>query len=176
MFFAHSVPSGCPCGYQGNVQHSCTCSLSMVQRYRTRFSGLLLDRIDLQVEVPCIPHSDQSDPLPAEASEMTRRRVELARNTRQGCFPKLGVHCNGRMGPKQLQAFCRADEAGQELLSRSPIGSVCRLAPIRACSRWPVRLPIPLAVKRSPSTTCKGDTVPFSRSSNSLICRGYNKR
>ena len=90
----------------------------MIQRYRTRLSGPLLDRIDLQVEVPRISHSDLSDTRPAEASEMIRCRVERARNTQQERFAKLKVHCNARMGPKQLQAFCRTDVAGKELLKQ----------------------------------------------------------
>ena len=88
----------------------------MIQRYRARLSGPLLDRIDLQVEVPRIPHSDLSDTRPAEASDVIRRRVELARNIQRSRFAGLRVHCNARMGPKQLQAFCRTNPEGQELL------------------------------------------------------------
>ena len=115
-FMLVAAMNPCPCGYQGDPQHSCTCTPAMIQRYRTRLSGPLLDRIDLQVEVPRISHSDLSDTRPAEASELIRNRVERARKTQQERFATLRVHCNARMGPKQLQAFCRTDAAGKELL------------------------------------------------------------
>jgi len=115
-FMLVAAMNPCPCGYQGDPQHSCTCTPAMIQRYRTRLSGPLLDRIDLQVEVPRISHSDLSDTRPAEASELIRSRVERARKTQQERFATLNVYCNARMGPKQLQAFCRTDAAGKELL------------------------------------------------------------
>jgi len=115
-FMLVAAMNPCPCGYQGDPQHSCTCTPAMIQRYRTRLSGPLLDRIDLQVEVPRISHSDLSDTRPAEASELIRSRVERARKTQQERFATFNVYCNARMGPKQLQAFCRTDAAGKELL------------------------------------------------------------
>jgi magnesium chelatase family protein len=117
-FMLVAAMNPCPCGYQGDSQHSCTCTPAMIQRYRTRLSGPLLDRIDLQVDVPRVPHSDLSDVRPAEASASIRGRVEQAREIQQARFTCLRIHCNARMGPKQLQAFCRADTAGQELLKQ----------------------------------------------------------
>ncbi len=117
-FMLVAAMNPCPCGYQGDSQHSCTCTPAMIQRYRTRLSGPLLDRIDLQVEVPRIPHSDLSDTRPAEASAVVRLRVERARHIQRERFAGLRIHCNARMGPRQLQAFCRTDAAGQELLQQ----------------------------------------------------------
>jgi magnesium chelatase family protein len=117
-FMLVAAMNPCPCGYQGDTQHSCTCTPAMIQRYRTRLSGPLLDRIDLQVEVPRVPHSDLADTRPAEASVIIRGRVEQAREIQQARFSRLRIHCNAPMGPKQLQAFCRADTAGQELLKQ----------------------------------------------------------
>ena len=117
-FMLVAAMNPCPCGYQGDPQHSCTCTPAMIQRYRTRLSGPLLDRIDLQVEVPRIPHSDLSDTRPAEASAVVRLRVERARHIQRERFARLRIHCNARMGPRQLQAFCRTDAAGQELLQQ----------------------------------------------------------
>jgi magnesium chelatase family protein len=117
-FMLVAAMNPCPCGYQGDSQHSCTCTPAMVQRYRSRLSGPLLDRIDLQVEVPRIPHSDLSDTQPAEASDVVRIRVERARHIQRERFARMRIHCNARMGPRQLQAFCRTDAAGQELLQQ----------------------------------------------------------
>lgn len=115
-FMLVAAMNPCPCGYQGDSQHSCTCTPAMIQRYRTRLSGPLLDRFDLQVEVPRVPHSDLSDTRPAEASAEIQQRVEQARAIQQGRFARSRIHCNARMGARQLQAFCRVDAAGQELL------------------------------------------------------------
>lgn len=61
---------------------------------------------------------DLSDIRPAEASELIRDRVERARTIQQERFAGLKIHCNARMGPRQLHAFCRTDQAGQELLKQ----------------------------------------------------------
>jgi magnesium chelatase family protein len=108
----------CPCGFLGDSQHSCTCTPALMQRYRTRLSGPLLDRIDLQVEVPRLPHRDLADTRPVEASATVRGRVERARCVQQQRFAASHVHCNARMGPRQLQEYCRTDKAGQELLQQ----------------------------------------------------------
>lgn len=76
----------------------------------------MLDRIDLQVEVPRIPHSDLSSNRKVEESRDIRNRVEAARVLQQERFSGTQTHCNARMGPRQLQAFCRADNEGLELL------------------------------------------------------------
>jgi magnesium chelatase family protein len=89
-----------------------------MQRYRTRLSGPLLDRIDLQVEVPRLPHKDLADNRPVEASATVRCRVEQARQVQQERFAGSPVRCNARMGPRQLQKYCWTDKAGQELLQQ----------------------------------------------------------
>lgn len=66
----------------------------MLQRYRTRLSGPLLDRIDLHIEVPRINHQELTTTAPAEASAEIRARVEAARNAQQARLEPLGVHCN----------------------------------------------------------------------------------
>ncbi len=115
-FMLVAAMNPCPCGYLGDSKHSCTCTPLMVQRYRTRLSGPLLDRIDIQVEVPRLPHSDLSSSIRAETSARVRRRVEGARVLQQERFSGSRIHCNARMGPRQLQTFCRTDEEGQDLL------------------------------------------------------------
>jgi magnesium chelatase family protein len=117
-FMLVAAMNPCPCGYQGDSQHSCTCTPAMIQRYRTRLSGPLLDRIDLQVEVPRVPHSDLAELRPAEASAEIRGRVEQAREIQQDRFTGFPIYCNARMGPRQLQKFCRTDHAGEELLKQ----------------------------------------------------------
>lgn len=115
-FMLVAAMNPCPCGFLGDNQHCCSCTPAMIQRYRTRLSGPLLDRIDLQVEVPRISHSDLSSTRKAESSRVVRDRVEVARALQQVRFSETRVHCNAHMGPRQLQAFCKADNDGHELL------------------------------------------------------------
>ena len=88
----------------------------MLQRYRTRLSGPLLDRIDLHINVPRINHQELTTTAPVEASADIRTRVENARSIQQRRLENLGVHCNARMRPRQLQQFCRTDNRGKALL------------------------------------------------------------
>ena len=117
-FMMVAAMNPCPCGFLGDSQHSCTCTPALMQRYRTRLSGPLLDRIDLQVEVPRLLHKELADSRPVEASATVRCRVEQARQVQQQRFASSSVHCNARMGPRQLQKYCRTDKAGEELLQQ----------------------------------------------------------
>ncbi|MBN1958578.1 MAG: ATP-binding protein, partial [Desulfuromonadales bacterium] len=66
----------CKCGFLGDFNNLCTCTPHDIQRYRQRLSGPLLDRIDLQIEVPRVPHKDLADPVEGESSATIRARVE----------------------------------------------------------------------------------------------------
>ncbi len=101
----------CPCGLSGS--RNCRCTPDQVQRYRGRLSGPLLDRIDLQVEVPALPPQDLATASPGEPSDTVRARVRRARQRqqgRQGCL-------NTRLGNRELEAVCQLDARGKSLLS-----------------------------------------------------------
>lgn len=66
----------------------------MLQRYRGRLSGPLLDRIDLHIEVPCVPHKDLTDQSPAEDSATIRHRVNQTRKIQRECLTPFGLHAN----------------------------------------------------------------------------------
>ena len=107
----------CPCGYFGDPKRECRCSPNVVQRYRNRVSGPLLDRIDLHVEVPAIPLKQMTSDGAGEPSEKIRARVESARQVQRRRFEgRKKITCNARMGAKELKAFCKLDESSQELL------------------------------------------------------------
>jgi len=89
----------------------------MIQRYRSRLSGPLLDRIDLHVEVPRIPHRDLADPSDAEPSSAVRSRVEAARQLQRQRLTGTGLHNNAQMQARHIRKFCAVDEAGQQLLA-----------------------------------------------------------
>jgi len=117
-FMLVAAMNPCPCGYLGDLVHECSCTPAMLQRYRTRISGPLLDRLDLQVEVPRVPHADLADQVPAESSELIRQRVESAKDIQRQRFAGEKPHCNARMGPRQLQRFCQTDTDGRRLLEQ----------------------------------------------------------
>jgi magnesium chelatase family protein len=107
----------CPCGYLGHPSGKCRCTPDQIARYRSRISGPLLDRIDLQIEVPSLPVGA----LPAkpghdsEPSAAVRERVAVAaalQRLRQG-------KPNAQLQPKEIERFCRPDAAGEALLKNA---------------------------------------------------------
>lgn len=109
----------CPCGWHGDPTHACTCSAVAIARYQSRISGPLLDRIDIHVEVPAVRYRELADERRSESSADVRARVEAAREVQRTRFVRRRrVFCNAQMGPRDLEAHCRLDEAGHRLLER----------------------------------------------------------
>lgn len=106
----------CPCGYYGDPERACTCSLGMIQRYRKRISGPLLDRIDINIEVPRVAYEKLSRTTPAEDSTAIRARVEAARRRQTTRFAGTGLACNADMGPAEIRTFCVLPPEGQALI------------------------------------------------------------
>jgi magnesium chelatase family protein len=105
----------CPCGYLGHPAQRCRCTPDQIIRYRSRISGPLLDRIDLQIEVPAVSADALRDDSSAEASADVQRRAEAARASalaRQG-------KANALLGTKEIDRHCRADAKGDALLRRA---------------------------------------------------------
>lgn len=102
----------CPCGYLGDPRNRCQCTAAQIQRYQGRLSGPLLDRIDLQVEVPALPPEQLTSSQQGESSAEVRARVEAAR-ARQYARGGLNAHLPGR----QLEAACALDAAERTWLA-----------------------------------------------------------
>ncbi len=102
----------CPCGYLGHPTRACRCSVDAVKRYRDRISGPLLDRIDLQIEVPAIDEREIAAAAVGDTSEVIAARVARARDrqlARQGA-------ANAFLEPGAIDERCRPDDAGAALL------------------------------------------------------------
>ncbi|MCE3027763.1 YifB family Mg chelatase-like AAA ATPase [Salinicola sp. DM10] len=99
----------CPCGHLGDPRQRCHCSPAQIQRYQSRLSGPLLDRIDLQVEVPALPATQLTDQTPGEASASVRQRV-LAARERQRARGWL----NAQLPGPELEAACALSVAERE--------------------------------------------------------------
>jgi magnesium chelatase family protein len=110
----------CPCGYYGDGSDRCTCDPGMVERYRSRISGPLLDRIDLHVEVPSVPYRELTARADNGGSATVRARVARSRERQRARFSSApGIHANGQMGPTEIRRWCRPAPAVARLLQRS---------------------------------------------------------
>ncbi|PXY00889.1 magnesium chelatase [Marinifilum breve] len=107
----------CPCGYYNHPEKDCLCAPGMVQKYLSKISGPLLDRIDIHIEVVPVTFDKISDTQLSEKSEVIRARVEHARQIQEDRFKdEEGMHCNAQMSSKLLRKYCQPDEAGNALL------------------------------------------------------------
>ncbi len=109
----------CPCGFFGDPQRECLCAAPVVQRYRSRISGPLLDRIDIQIEVPAVKFRDLASPSPAEPSADIRARVEAARERQLARFRGRGVYCNAQMVNRDLRLHCQLDRPAERLIEQA---------------------------------------------------------
>jgi magnesium chelatase family protein len=115
MFVASMNP--CPCGYYGDPTHHCACTPGQIQRYMSRISGPLLDRIDLHVEVPVVPFKDLSQMAPGEPSSAIRERVIKARQMQEERFKDYkGIYANAQMTERLLHQFAEPDAESLEML------------------------------------------------------------
>lgn len=108
--------NSCLCGCLGDPRKACLCTPAEIQRYRSRLSGPLLDRIDLHVEVPPLRYRELSGEASGEPSAVIRERVQRARQIQQERFRKAKIFCNAHMTSRQLKRFCQIGEEGQRLL------------------------------------------------------------
>ncbi|MHB8789193.1 MAG: YifB family Mg chelatase-like AAA ATPase [Desulfobulbaceae bacterium] len=119
-FMLVAAMNPCPCGYFGDRTRECTCTPLHVQRYQSRLSGPLLDRIDMHVEVPPVRVKDLGSLAQGSSSATMRQRVFTARNLQQQRFSgQNGVYCNAQMSSRQLREHCQLEPAATEILHRS---------------------------------------------------------
>jgi magnesium chelatase family protein len=115
-FMLVAAMNPCPCGFFGDSTRECRCSPTQIQSYVSRISGPLLDRIDIQVEVPAVKYRDLASDPTGELSQDIRARVQKARLLQRERFADSHIFCNADMEPRQLREFCRIEEDAQELL------------------------------------------------------------
>jgi predicted ATPase with chaperone activity len=106
----------CPCGYFGDPRRACSCATGAIGRYQKRISGPLLDRIDIHLDVPRIPHEQLADRRPGELSAVIQERVERARQIQAARFAGTWLLTNADMGPKELRLHAALDDTAETLL------------------------------------------------------------
>jgi len=106
----------CRCGWRGHPSGRCTCTDLMVEKYVSRISGPLLDRIDLHVEVPSVEFDAMRRREQPEPSSAIKARVDAARARQAARYAGTAVACNAHMTPSMVGDFCALDAAGEKLL------------------------------------------------------------
>lgn len=109
----------CPCGYLGDGRRSCTCNQTQIERYRARISGPVLDRIDIQLEVPPLDFRELSGGPRGEASSTIRARVKRARERQNNRFSGLPLFANAEMRARELERFAQPGPEASALLERA---------------------------------------------------------
>ena len=110
----------CPCGYYNHPDRDCVCAPGVVQKYLSRISGPLLDRIDIHIEIVPVPFEKLSEMKESESSSNVRDRVMKARQIQEQRFKDIdGVYCNAQMSSKQMRTFAQIDKPSSELLKNA---------------------------------------------------------
>lgn len=110
----------CPCGYYNHPEKKCVCSPGVVQKYLSRISGPLLDRIDIHIEVVPVPFDKLTNQQPTETSHTIRERVIKARAIQTERFKKIkNVYCNAQMNSRLLAQYATPDRNGQAILKNA---------------------------------------------------------
>lgn len=106
----------CPCGYCGSQSHECACTPSQIQKYMSRISGPLLDRIDLHIEVDEVNYDDLTKENETESSAAVKARVDAARKIQTERYAGSGVFSNAKMTNEMIKKYCVLDNAAEKIL------------------------------------------------------------
>lgn len=115
-FMLAAAMNPCPCGYFNDLTRECKCTPMQIQRYVSKISGPLLDRIDIHIDVPPVKFKELASDAPAESSEEIRRRVINARRVQLERFEGEKIFSNAQMTPRLIRKHCAIDSASKSLL------------------------------------------------------------
>jgi magnesium chelatase family protein len=115
-FMLVAAMNPCPCGFLTDPQKECVCTPLQIQRYRSKVSGPLLDRIDIQVEVPTLRYQELATKDAGESSEIIRQRVNAARALQLQRFEKTRLHANAQMSTREIKRYCVVKDDAERLL------------------------------------------------------------
>jgi magnesium chelatase family protein len=116
-FMLAAAMNPCPCGFFGDPTRECHCTPMQIQRYVSKISGPLLDRIDIHIDVPAVKYKELRGDVEVESSAAIRERVIRARARQSERFAKeKGVYSNSQMPPKLIRKYCAINAEGEKLL------------------------------------------------------------
>lgn len=106
----------CPCGYLGDPRHECTCNQSQIDKYLSKISGPLLDRIDIQIEVTPVYYNDLNDNKIEESSKQIKEKVQCARRIQEDRYNNIDIFCNSQLTGRLIKEFCKINKESENLL------------------------------------------------------------
>lgn len=118
-FMLIAAMNPCPCGYRGDPKHSCQCSQQVIQRYWSKISGPLLDRIDIHIEVPAVEWKELTEVSDGESSQLIRDRVNAARKIQLQRFSKTSIFCNAQMKSNLIKKHCSLEPSSLKHLEKA---------------------------------------------------------
>jgi magnesium chelatase family protein len=118
-FMLAAAMNPCPCGYFNDKSHECLCTPPMMQRYISKISGPLLDRIDIHIEVPQVQYRELRSPAASEGSAEIRARVLAARDRQHKRFIADRIFTNAQMNTRQIRTYCELSAEAERLLERA---------------------------------------------------------
>ncbi|MBU1228425.1 MAG: YifB family Mg chelatase-like AAA ATPase [Proteobacteria bacterium] len=118
-FMLVAAMNPCPCGYLTDDRHVCSCQPLAIHRYRSRISGPLMDRIDLQVEVPAVPYEDLKAPRGSRDSATMRAGIVKVRAIQAGRYKGSGIRLNADLQGALLERWCKVGEAEHGFLEQA---------------------------------------------------------
>src|SRR5215469_5015652 len=121
-FMLAAAMNPCPCGYWGSGQRQCQCTGPMIQRYVSKISGPMMDRIDIHIDVPAVNYKElRGSDSKSESSAQIRERVLRAREVQLNRFAAGGerIYANAQMAPRQIRAYCELGSDSERMLERA---------------------------------------------------------
>ena len=118
-FMLVAAMNPCPCGFFGDPKRECVCSVPQIQRYRAKVSGPLMDRIDIQIEVPSVQYRELSSLKESEPSSQILERVMRAREIQGRRFRNMNFHVNAGLDSRHIREFCRIGKDSSALLENA---------------------------------------------------------
>ena len=118
-FMLAAAMNPCQCGFHGDQLRECNCTPPLIQRYLSRISGPLLDRIDLHIQVPAVKYKELSQDDRSEPSAAIRERVLAARQIQFRRLESFAIYCNAQMTPRTMRRFCRLDSESEKQMEKA---------------------------------------------------------
>ena len=166
QFLLVAAMNPCPCGYYNDPHRECTCTPGQLQKYRSKISGPLLDRFDLQLEVVPVTFQDLHRTAAEESSATIRQRVIAARKLQQKRFAQSGTIQNGAMTAAEIQQYCQLDEKSRKFLEQA-------FQKLGLSARAHNRI---LKVARTIADLANGETIQLSHLAEAIQYRTLDKK
>ncbi len=118
-FMLVAAMNPCPCGFRNDPRRDCRCSVPQVEKYVGKISGPLLDRIDIQIEVPAVPYQELASETEGTSSAELKEMVVAARKLQTRRFVGSRTRYNAQMSSREVRKFCHVEEEAATLMKQS---------------------------------------------------------